>query len=461
MAIEKAASRVDKKKRVREVDPTVGKRMIASYQDHVAASPTPISIPSHSIKTHLYDKRKNTRYDFYHPLDFVDSEESELEEEICESFEDDSSFPNSLGSLTSSSVGSISLVHTSIASSTSSFPGSTYLILNKKTSQSQILAINVTTTAPILKTAKSLTNFAKILESDNVILEAQSVVDNNKKNVVQKMSKSGTAFASYSKSVLQTYLKIDLLPDFFGRGNSHLQSSQAENSNGAETASGSVSESETSEAHEEEELQSFSSNAPNTPFNPSHYKSKPIRNRELRINSRFLIMYTFDFNSRLNGLLPSSNTACEFQELVSVPAIKRFHKQHNLNKISNLSRDKLWENVILLARSDSLPCEGINYEDYVKEEEDDEEDEEEESSEADSIQDEKNFRMTRNHSIIKLNGSQYLPWANLKSSYKCVKPAGILENGKYLCNGELPCSGVTRTQFTVKGWCNKRWVSST
>ncbi|CAH2353997.1 hypothetical protein CLIB1423_13S03642 [[Candida] railenensis] len=433
--------------------------MIATYQDSVAVSPTPISIPSHSIKTHLYDKRKNTRYDLYHPLDFVDSEESELEEEICESFEDDSSFPNSLGSLTSSSVGSISSVHTSIASSTSSLPGSSYLILNKKTSQSQISAINVTTTTPILKTAKSSANFAKILESNNVVLEAQNVDNSN--NVVQKMSKSGTAFASYSKSILQTYLKIDLLPDFFGRGNSHLQSSQGENSNGTETASESVSESETSETHEEEELQSFSSNAPNTPFNPSHYKSKPIRNRELRINSRFLIMYTFDFNSRVNGLLPSSNTAGEFQELLSVPAIKRFHKKHNLNKVSNLSRDKLWENVILQARNDSLPSEGINYENYIKEEEDDEEEDEEETSEGESIEDEKHFRMTRNHSIIKLNGSEYLPWANLKSSYKCVKPAGILEKGKYLCNGESPCSGVTRTQFTVKGWCNKRWVSST
>lgn len=397
--------------------------MIVPHHYPGIASAAPISIPSHTIKNHLYDKRNVPKLECYHPLDFVDSEESEVDtichdcvdaEEEEEEVEEEDSFSYSYSSY--SSVSSLLLL---LASYISSSISSSYQnhFMPKRKSISQILMVHATPSSSSISPVRyrsSTTNLTKLL---------------------QQLQKSPT-----SSLVLKNYLKIDLLPDllpnFFGwKANPDIN------------------------IPTQEELQTFSN--PNnlhtidSPTNKDNTRSKPVRNRELRINSRFLLMYSFDYNARVSGYLP--NHIGDTQDLIrSSHAIRKFHDKYNLGRISTLSRDKLWDNVILLARNDPLPSESVNYENYVQIEEEEEEGD-------DDVDDESIFPVDtrrRNHSIIKLDGCNYLPWLNMNSKkYQTVKPSGILKGGKSLCNGELPSSGLAKSQFTVKGWCNERWVS--
>ena len=100
-----------------------------------------------------------------------------------------------------------------------------------------------------------------------------------------------------------------------------------------------------------------------------------------------------------------------------------------------MSKDKLWSNVILPPRSDESPGLFIDGENYICIEEVDED----ESS--------------LGYSIVRKQGG-YMPWV-LKQS---IRPAGVLPKSKCIFNSEAPNSGVTNCQFTVKGWCNPRWV---
>lgn len=160
---------------------------------------------------------------------------------------------------------------------------------------------------------------------------------------------------------------------------------------------------------------------------------RSFKNRELRVNSEFLRKYAFDYNSRLEGLLPCVHTSEEItQILISRPSLKKFHLDYNLYKISGISKEKLWQNIILPPRSDNSPKNAINYEGYI------------------FLGGEKgNFS-----SLITSNGD-YLPWGFGALS---IKPAGILSKGKSFYNSSSPSSGVTNTQYTIKGWCNSRWM---
>lgn len=165
--------------------------------------------------------------------------------------------------------------------------------------------------------------------------------------------------------------------------------------------------------------------------------SKAFRNRDERINSNFLRLYAQDYSSRVNKLLPDNYSDEEFLELYNKSeGVKDFHLRFNFYKISNLNRDKLWKNVVLPARFDSCPSASIDHSSYIYTGND----------------------VQSKNSLITLNGN-YLPWAraNNKSSAS-IKPSGILHGVKGCQNGSSPSSGVSQPQFTVKGWCNRRWL---
>lgn len=166
------------------------------------------------------------------------------------------------------------------------------------------------------------------------------------------------------------------------------------------------------------------------------------KTRELRTNSRFLILYAFDMNARCNSMtLPNSPTQDELYKIIKHhPNIKKFHYKHNIRRISNMSREKLWNNVILPPRQDDSPELFIKSDPYI----------------IYNDHNELDNGLDGHYSIVRKLG-KYMPWA-LKPS---IKPAGVLPNSKWVFNGQAPNSGITKTQFTVKGWCNPRWVDHT
>ncbi|RCK57535.1 hypothetical protein Cantr_06469 [Candida viswanathii] len=189
------------------------------------------------------------------------------------------------------------------------------------------------------------------------------------------------------------------------------------------------------EATSMEELTTFKSSGSHTANNSykvglSRVKFKA---REQRSNREFLRLYAFDHQARTESLtLPNCISPDEVKRILKLnPHMKKFHYKYNIHRISNLSRDKLWSNVILPPRDDDSPGLFIDGEKYVYV------DGEEQTS----------------YSIVRKQGV-YLPWV-LKQS---IRPAGVLPKSKCIFNSEAPNSGVTNCQFTVKGWCNPRWV---
>lgn len=160
-----------------------------------------------------------------------------------------------------------------------------------------------------------------------------------------------------------------------------------------------------------------------------------FKNRDERINSQFLRLYAQDYNARSTNLLPNTYTNDEFIQLYNKSeGVRNFHQNFNFYKISNMSKDKLWNSVILIPRNDPIPNGTIEYQNYI------------------FIGDDNKFAK---NSLTRLNGD-YLPWSNRSSiSYK---PAGELPGMKPRINGLAPSSGTTKAQFTIKGWCNRRWV---
>lgn len=162
-----------------------------------------------------------------------------------------------------------------------------------------------------------------------------------------------------------------------------------------------------------------------TTFNESqpqeivHHITK-VKNRDERINCNFLKLYAQDYSSRQKGYLPQDHG-----NFIIDKNLQKFHQQYNIYKVSNASKDKLWQNIILPPRKDEMP----------------------------TVIDHKNYILVEgeNTKTIVMNGS-HIPWMNKKS----IKPTGC--EGKYLINGLNPNSGITRTQYTVKGWVNKRWL---
>ncbi|KAI5948988.1 hypothetical protein KGF57_005051 [Candida theae] len=163
-----------------------------------------------------------------------------------------------------------------------------------------------------------------------------------------------------------------------------------------------------------------------------------FKNRDHRINAQFLRLYAYDYNARINSkTLPNSLSQEDLMIIIlNNPHLKSFHSRHNIYHISNLSRQKLWNSVVLKPRHDKSPEESVDSEDYI------------------CVADDSSVS---SHASLTRKNSKYLPW-DLKPS---IKPAGILPRGKWVFNGKAPNSGVSKTQFTVKGWCNSRWVAKT
>ncbi|KAI3405070.2 hypothetical protein KGF56_002155 [Candida oxycetoniae] len=180
-------------------------------------------------------------------------------------------------------------------------------------------------------------------------------------------------------------------------------------------------------------------------FTP-HIKST-FKNRDSRINSQFLRLYAYDYNARINSqTLPNSLAQDDSSPILTKKSNLTFHIKHNMFRISNMSREKLWNSVILPPRKDQSPMDCIDSESYCPDVEMEEEDEKEQK---------KNNTTSSAYgatSITRKSG-KYLPW-DLKPS---IKPAGVLHGGKWVFNGMAPNSGITKTQFTVKGWCNSKW----
>ncbi|ODV81041.1 uncharacterized protein CANTADRAFT_20587 [Suhomyces tanzawaensis NRRL Y-17324] len=176
------------------------------------------------------------------------------------------------------------------------------------------------------------------------------------------------------------------------------------------------------------------------------YTRKSFKSRDQRINSAFLRLYAADFHARtVTRTLPNTSYDASNQdhtELASMvesnPLLKNFHYHHNIYRVSSMSRDKLWNSIILPPRADDSPQHCIDYSTYIY------------------IGDDSSHNVS---SVIRPSGKNYMPWCSRSgNNTSTFTPAGTKRNGPVMLNGLAPSSGVTKTQFTVKGWCNPRWT---
>lgn len=373
-------------------------------------SAVPISIPTGSIKSHIHRKRHAGSEESHHPID-----DGEVSMESAD--DEDYSLSNSLESTISSSLDSLLFLQlaSSLLFSTShaTYPPFS-ATLTKRASFSQILKINVITSAASGDKTDTRCNLTRLLQNEE-------------------------SAASEPRSVLQKYLGVDSLPEIFR----FKRSAVGAHSNNAQALGHAKASNVTPPPTRE--LDSILLQLLTTGHQPLAV-CRPQRNREPRINSKFLIMYSLDYSSRLNHYLPNTQSSSEVAELVaSSKALYNFHRAYDLNKMSLLSRDKLWANVVLLARHDALPLTHVRYEDYIKC--------------GSNLLLYLSCTPQHSHTIIRLDGEDYVPWSHMDLT-RAVKPAGVLQGSPTLCNSDLPSSGLSRSQFTVKGWCNKRWVSA-
>lgn len=190
----------------------------------------------------------------------------------------------------------------------------------------------------------------------------------------------------------------------------------------------------------DEELVTFASQIPHTADDIT-VKVCKVRNRDFRINCDFLKRYALDYAARQNKSLPSTCTPEEFDELLKVPALREFNAQYGLHRISSISREKLWDSVILPPRCDWHPLCTIDYSTY---------------SFVGPAACHLGSASYEGSSVATKNGN-YIPWATHRSS---LKPAGVLTTIKPLASKSSPTSSATLSQYTIKGWCNDRWASS-
>lgn len=153
-----------------------------------------------------------------------------------------------------------------------------------------------------------------------------------------------------------------------------------------------------------------------------------LRNREPRINSQFLRLYSYESNSRKKGLLPQITHSDE-EEFANNRPIGDSSREFAL-----FVRQRLWQCVVLPPREDL----NISPPEYVFHGNDNTDDSIEEVSESSEVV-----------SLIRKNGD-VKPWIKLEdekfAKQKVLRPCGVLNND---------------IQFTVKGWCNERWLPST
>ncbi|ODQ83151.1 hypothetical protein BABINDRAFT_6009 [Babjeviella inositovora NRRL Y-12698] len=134
-------------------------------------------------------------------------------------------------------------------------------------------------------------------------------------------------------------------------------------------------------------------------------KMRSRKNREPRVNSRFLRVYAHDRAAKRDGYL----LVPEMNKLVIDMYINNTEdeKRELLHKLTEMSKEKLWSNVILQPRDDPLPP--MPYDDDLK------------------------------------NRAPYQNKDIFMSKQSMVRPWGIRR-------------GKTCVQYTVKGWANERWV---
>lgn len=166
----------------------------------------------------------------------------------------------------------------------------------------------------------------------------------------------------------------------------------------------------------------------------SLHSSDMAKVREPRVNSEFLKFYALDYSCKQGGYLKITDqeldlyqqeyldSGCkdmdEFLDRYFEAGVEEVSQFKDNLKLSLLSRDKLWKNVILPPRND-LPQ-------YSKKQ----------------YMHDPHFKGT---GLVR-TGGKFMPWLNIDDfeSKKSIPPYGRLSNG---------------TQFTVKGWCNTRWSS--
>lgn len=182
------------------------------------------------------------------------------------------------------------------------------------------------------------------------------------------------------------------------------------------------------------EMETFNVSAPQDLLLALEGTRVQFKQRDLRINSQFLRLYAHDYNLRCLGLMYSTDSDDEeyFEYLGNE------YEDDWCHDLSNKSRQKLWKNVILPPRQDSHPDATVDGSSYVF-----------------VGHTEPGVKgCNPSNSLIRLK-LKYLPWGQ---SHPSLKPAGDLRSGKVLLNGQSPNSGVTREQFTIRGWCNPRWL---
>lgn len=179
-------------------------------------------------------------------------------------------------------------------------------------------------------------------------------------------------------------------------------------------------------AEKEEELKTFSviSDAVDV-----SYDGRRARNREFRINNDFLKRYALDYSARASFLLPTNPD--DVSVMVHKENLNQFNSKYGLEWILELSREKLWNLVVLPPRSDSFPSTSINSEHFVFD----------------------GYSENRYGSIAVKKGN-YIPWVTHKNG---LKPAGTIRGTKSLGSSCSPTLGKTAAQYTIKGWCNERW----
>lgn len=148
----------------------------------------------------------------------------------------------------------------------------------------------------------------------------------------------------------------------------------------------------------------------------------PSRPRIMRFNNQFLRLYALDCNARaISKTLPLSDETNLPKFLNKCPNLTKFDQIYDLQAISSKSKAKLWASILLEPRDDFYPKSHVDHKDYIK---------------------------------LKSNNEKEF------DGISRLAPTGILPYSKGVFNNESPNSGVSRCQYTSKGWVNKRWFSN-
>ncbi|CDR44835.1 CYFA0S15e02784g1_1 [Cyberlindnera fabianii] len=145
------------------------------------------------------------------------------------------------------------------------------------------------------------------------------------------------------------------------------------------------------------------------------------RNREPRVNSQFLRLYSHEAASRRKGLLLETDP---IEEELYMPHPSHYHGTER--EFALLVRHRLWNCVVLPPRQDAPMDPTTHNDEYVFD---------------DEIHDKEEMTLVDTQRQVK-------PWITLEDETEkntTLGPRGILDKG---------------VQFTVKGWCNTRWMPS-